>query len=431
MSRADRQTENAVDERKLLEKRTFSLHLVSNVFMGLSFGILMLQDVILKKSLLATDFEVTILIFLTSSAFIFSIYGTEIINRSSDPARTIVVMAWLSRIFLFIIPLFESPAFFVFCIAAMSYLDSLIKPYWNAVFKHNYPESRRSTLYSYASSLYTIIVLVVTTFLGYLLDINYKLYKILFPVAGLFDVLSYMSLAKMVRMGQSLKLYHTGSVRGGLSLRLLKDIAVVPVINMLKIFKSNRPFFRFEGYFFLYGMAFMIASPAVPIYLVEDLGLTYSPISIAKGLVFYTATILFTPVMGRLHGSGNPTRFCGFLFLFLLFYPLSMMGIKYVPGALSFITPDMMLYFTYFMFGMLMSGITMAWNLSSIYYAPHLQEANYQSVHITLTGVRGLFSPFIGYLILRYVSIEATFFVSSAIFLLAGVMMLRESRSKA
>ena len=108
-----------------------------------------------------------------------------------------------------------------------------------------------------------------------------------------------------------------------------------------------------------------------------------------------------------------------------------MMGIKYVPGALSFITPDMMLYFTYFMFGMLMSGITMAWNLSSIYYAPHLQEANYQSVHITLTGVRGLFSPFIGYLILRYVSIEATFFVSSAIFLLAGVMMLRESRSKA
>ncbi|MBK8551944.1 MAG: hypothetical protein IPL53_13100 [Ignavibacteria bacterium] len=59
----------------------------------------MLQDVILKKSLLASDFQVTLLIFLTSSAFLFSIYGTEIINRSNDQSRTIIAMAIFSRIF--------------------------------------------------------------------------------------------------------------------------------------------------------------------------------------------------------------------------------------------------------------------------------------------------------------------------------------------
>jgi hypothetical protein len=412
----------------LLEKRTFSLHMLSNVFMGLSFGILMLQDVILKKSLLASDFQVTILIFLTSSAFLFSIYGTEIIHRSSNPARTIVIMALISRFFLFIIPFFTTPNFFVFCLAAMSYLDSLIKPSWNTVFKHNYSDAKRSSLYSYASSLYTVIVLVVTTLLGYLLDIDYKLYKILFPIAGVFDVLSYISLAKMIKMGQKLELIPKGGIKSSLNFELFKDILVLPVKNMLKIFRDNKPFFRFEILFFLYGMAFMIASPAVPIYLVEVLQLSYSPISIAKGLVFYTATILFTPVMGRLHGTGNPTRFCGYLFLFLLFYPLSMMGVKYLPGVFSFITPEVMLYFTYFLFGILMSGITISWNLSTIYYAPHLQEANYQSVHITLTGLRGLFSPFIGYLILKYISIEATFIVSALIFLLAGILMLRESR---
>ncbi|MBK7158430.1 MAG: hypothetical protein IPH77_07700 [Ignavibacteria bacterium] len=32
-----------------------------------------------------------------------------------------------------IIPLFETPVFLFFCIAAMSYADSLIKPAWNAV----------------------------------------------------------------------------------------------------------------------------------------------------------------------------------------------------------------------------------------------------------------------------------------------------------
>ncbi len=418
------------EEFKLLEKRTFALHMLSNVFMGLSFGILMLQDVILKKSLLATDFQVTILIFLTSSAFLFSIYGTEIISRSSDPARTIVIMALISRFFLFIIPLFSSPNFFVFCIAAMSYIDSLIKPSWNTVFKHNYSDNRRSSLYSYATSLYTVIVLIVTTLLGYLLDINYELYKVLFPIAGVFDVLSYVSLARMIRMSKKMKVYPEGVTGNRIPLKLFRDIMIMPVRNMLRIFRENRPFYRFESYFFLYGMAFMIASPAVPIYLVEDLKLSYSPISIAKGLVFYTATILFTPVMGRLHGTGNPTKFCGYLFLFLLFYPLSMMAVKFLPQHFGFVTPEVMLYFTYFLFGILMSGITLSWNLSTIYYAPHFQEANYQSVHITLTGLRGLFSPFIGYLILRYISVEATFLVSSVIFLIGGILMLRESRRR-
>jgi len=75
-----------------------------------------------------------------------------------------------------------------------------------------------------------------------------------------------------------------------------------------------------------------------------------------------------------------------------------------------------------------MSGITISWNLSSIYYAPSMEVANYQAVHITLTGVRGIFAPFIGYMILKLVSIEATFIVSSLFFLFAGAMMLRESR---
>ena len=82
-----------------LENKTFRLHIISQLFTGIAFGILMLQEVILKKSLNATDFEVTILIFLTSSAFLFSIYGSEIINRSNNQARTIIIMAVITCIF--------------------------------------------------------------------------------------------------------------------------------------------------------------------------------------------------------------------------------------------------------------------------------------------------------------------------------------------
>ena len=412
---------------KNLEKKTFRLHLISQVFYGLSFGILMLQDVILKKSLLASDFQVTMLIFLTSSAFLFSIYGTEIINRSNNQARTIIAMAVFSRFFLLIIPFFETPNFFIFCIAAMSYTDSLIRPSWNTVFKHNYSDEKRSVLYSYASSLYTIVVLIVTTLLGYMLDLSYELYKVFYPLAAIFDIIAYVNLAKMIKMG---KIFDEtkNKFTGIISKKLFKDILILPIRNLFRIFKENRPFFRFEINFFLYGMAFMIASPAVPIFLVETLKLDYAPISVAKGLVFYTATILFTPVMGKLHGTGNPTKFCGYLFLSLILYPMLMLSIKYFGVDNNYLSPDVLLYLTFFFFGVAMSGVTLSWNLSSIYYAPPLQVANYQAVHITLTGVRGLFAPFIGYLILKLVSIEATFLVSALFFLLAGVMMLRESK---
>ncbi len=394
----------------------------------MAFGILMLQDVILKKSLLASDFQVTLLIFLTSSAFLFSIYGPEIINRSNNQSRMIISMAVFSRFFLIIIPLFETPVFFIFCIAAMSYTDSLIKPAWNAVFKHNYTSERRSTLYSYASSLLTITTLLVTTLLGYLLDIDFRLYKILFPVAGLFDIMAYINLAKMISIGKLNEHNSDNKFTGKISFALFKDILILPVRNLLRIFRDNKPFYRFEIYFFLYGMAFMIASPAVPIFMVQTLHLDYSSISVARGLVFYTATILFTPVMGRLHGTGNPTRFCGYLFLALILYPLLMLSIKYLGVDRNIVSPDTLLYITFFFFGVFMSGITISWNLSSIYYAPSMEVANYQAVHITLTGVRGVFAPFIGYMILKLVSIEATFIVSSMFFLFAGVMMLRESR---
>lgn len=394
----------------------------------MAFGILMLQDVILKKSLLASDFQVTLLIFLTSSAFLFSIYGPEIINRSNNQSRMIISMAVFSRFFLIIIPLFETPVFFIFCIAAMSYTDSLIKPAWNAVFKHNYTSERRSTLYSYASSLLTITTLLVTTLLGYLLDIDFRLYKILFPVAGLFDIMAYINLAKMISIGKLNEHNSDNKFTGKISFALFKDILILPVRNLLRIFRDNKPFYRFEIYFFLYGMAFMIASPAVPIFMVQTLHLDYSSISVARGLVFYTATILFTPVMGRLHGTGNPTRFCGYLFLALILYPLLMLSIKYLGVDRNIVSPDTLLYITFFFFGIFMSGITISWNLSSIYYAPSMEVANYQAVHITLTGVRGIFAPFIGYMILKLVSIEATFIVSSLFFLFAGVMMLRESR---
>lgn len=413
-----------------LEKRTFTLHLISQFFHGIAFGTLLLQDIILKKSLFASDFEITLLIFLTSSAFLFSIYGVEMINRSNNPAMTIIIMAAASKVFLLFIPLFEDAGFFIFCIAVMSFIDSMIRPTWNAVYKHNYTEENRSKLYSYASSLFTIVLLVIITLFGQLLDVDYKVYKIFYPLAGITDFISLYILAKLVSKGNGDYLKKVKKFGAGISFKLIEDILILPVRNLMRIFKVNKPFFRFERNFFFYGMALMIASPAIPIYLVQELNFDYSPISIAKGLAFHVAMIIFTPLMGRMHGSGKPAKFCGYVFSSLVLYPVLLIFIKYLDNGFLFISNDMMLFITFFIFGISMSGVILSWNLSSIYYAPAAEVSNYQAVHITLTGIRGIFSPFIGFAIMKLFSISVTFVVSALLFLFAGIMMFLESRRK-
>ncbi len=413
-------------DRKRLEKYTFRLHLISQILNGISFGTFILQDVILKKSLGGSDLQVTVLIFLTSAAFLFSIYGAEIINRAPNRPKMILAMGFASKFFLFILPLFEAPGYFIFCIAMMAIIDSMIKPVWNVIIKHNYTEEKRSSLYSYTSSFYTLSLLVTTTALGFLLDINYEVYKIFFPLAGLADMIAYYNLSRLIKydnepVGEKAKRFVMR-----FSVKLIKDIIILPIRNMLRIFEVNKAFFRFEAYFFLYGMAFMMIAAVLPIFLVEDLALDYTPISLARGFMVHIAIVAFTPLMGKLMGSRNPSKFTGLSFLSLVLFPFLLLAIKYF--HLVQIREDILLYAAFFLFGISMSGVTLSWNLGSIYYAPHAEVSNYQAVHITLTGLRGIFSPFLGYLVLKLVSIEAAFIVAALLFLAGGLLMLGEGK---
>jgi Major Facilitator Superfamily len=413
-----------------IEKRTFLLHIFSQVFSGIALGIGLLQDVILKKSLDGSDSQILLLAFLVSTAFLVSIYGAEIVNRSQNRSAAIIKMGFIGKASLLILPLFDSPVFFIACISISAYFDSMLLSSWNIVYKHNYREEKRSRLFSYASAVQTILILSTSTVFGYFMDKNESLYKICFPAAGILGMLTYYNLAKMISL--SMDDYKSPAEKTGsqYSFKLLKDIISLPMRNIARIFKENKDFMRFEIYFFLYGMAFMVIIPALPIYLVDYIKMDYSQISLARGLIFHSALILFTPFMGRHHGHGNPARFCGIVFLILVLYPLFLILANHT-GVFSLpLGGAVIVYIAAFAFGIGMSGISIAWALSSIYYAPKYRESNYQAVHITLTGIRGFFSPALGYAVMKIFSIEYTFTLSALLFLTGGLLMLREYRIK-
>jgi hypothetical protein len=50
-------------------------------------------------------------------------------------------------------------------------------------------------------------------------------------------------------------------------------------------------------------------------------------------------------------------------------------------------------------FGVSMAGGTLAWNLGQNAFAAREQLARYMGVHVMLTGLRGMFFPFVGTLV--------------------------------
>jgi hypothetical protein len=310
----------------------------------------------------------------------------------------------------------------------MAYLDAMLLSSWNIVYKHNYTEINRSKLFAYVSTIATVMILITSTIYGHFLDVNYSLYKICFPIAGIMGMVTYYNLSKMISLSMDEPRAPEKLSSSTLSWSLLKDIVILPIRDMFRIFERNKNFFRFEVYFFLYGIAFMVILPAVPVYLVDGLALSYTPISIAKGLVFHSALILFTPLMGRMHGSGNPTKFCGYIFFILMLYPLLMIAAKYTYLSTIPLDRTIVVYTAHFIFGVGMSGITIAWSLSTIYFAPVPEVSNYQAAHITLTGIRGIFSPVLGYAVMKIFAIEYTFFLSAVLFLIGGILMLIEHK---
>ncbi|MBK7255787.1 MAG: hypothetical protein IPI04_18190 [Ignavibacteria bacterium] len=100
----------------------------------------------------------------------------------------------------------------------------------------------------------TITTLLGTTLLGYLLDIDCRLYKILSGCRVCLISWHNNELAKMISIGK-LNEHNSDNKFTGKFHSLCSKIFNFTCKKSFKIFGTNKPFSRFEIYFFFYGMA--------------------------------------------------------------------------------------------------------------------------------------------------------------------------------
>lgn len=410
------------------EKKVFSLHLFYSFLEGIILGVLALNEFVLIKGLRGSDFQIGILFQFSVILLLFSVVLNEWIRRSRRKSRMIRQVALITRLPLLLLVFFPrsveqmngQPVYGIafLGIFLMFYLaNPIIYPIINLFLKSSYKHENFGPLYSYATILNKTIMLGATFLFGIWLDADPYVFVYVYPGIGILGILSLLVLARIPYLETAQPEASAGfwlSVKNSLQ-------------NMMNIFRNNKPFRDFETGFALYGFAWMTTIAVITIFFDKNLHLNYSSVAFYKN-AYNLLSILLLPFFGKLIGRIDPRKFGIYTFMSLFFYLLFLVLTDIFPGNSVFfsITIYYMLIPAYLANAVFAATMGLLWYIGSAYFSSKEAVADYQAIHLTMTGVRGLYGPLLGVLFYRLFGVVATLVIAMGA-LLASVYVLQKS----
>jgi predicted MFS family arabinose efflux permease len=376
---------------------------------GVVFSMMQFGEVIARKSLGASTFEVTLLTMVMPVTLLTSIWwGRLLIGRDQR------AVLWLSAVLgtaALASGLWLESVKHLFLIFIVLFLTLALQgTARNRVFQQYIASNETGGFFGVAQGLRMAFAAILAAAGGWWMDRVTEGWKPLFLLVALVGFISVAAMAS-IRTGQ-------GSTD---SIQECENWLTGPWRNVIRLLKRRPDFLRFEAAFMVYGIAFMMTLPVVPIFLVDDLELSYATIGLAKGAIFSLVMIITVPLFGRLFDRSTPHRLAVAMFALLSLYPATLLLAKYSAHTLRMV----MLYLAFAIFGVAMSGVMLIWNLASMRFSGQQEDAGlYQSVHLAATGVRGLFAPLIGYLVMQSLGMSTALLATSGLWLVAAAAMI-------
>ncbi|MFO7660618.1 MAG: MFS transporter [Candidatus Cloacimonadaceae bacterium] len=399
-----------------LERQTARLLLWSALFNGLVMSLNQTQDIIARKALAATAVQLTIMAMVWPVSNFMSIWWGRLFERSSHKSRYFIFVGIFGRLSLIYGLWLSGMNEFMLLLALMFSFNALLIPAQNSIYQRNIDPKRRSKVYGYTISLGMLVAVSFTFLAGRWLDLNENAFRWILAITAVagFTASVLLSLIKIREPEKS----------GIIQPLYWKDVVRDPVRRSLSLLKENKPFASFERSFSIYGMGFIMIQPVLPIFLVDMLKLSYTGNFVAKGIISQIPLLLLSPVLGKWHDKLHPFRFIGVFFGVLALFPLMI-----ILSALTLkwhLLSVILVYLAYVIFGLAMVGVNIAWNMSSIFFAGSEDASMYQSVHVTLTGIRGVIAPLLGLLLLKTTGLISVFAVSSLFLMTASYLSWRD-----
>ncbi|MBN1198743.1 MAG: MFS transporter [Bacteroidales bacterium] len=407
------------------EKRAFRLHMVYSGIEGIILGVLALNEYVFIHSLRGSNYQLAFLFQFSTVVFLFLVVFNQFRKRIRNKKLMLRLTGLSTRLpllLLCIIPRNETALagqsgwHYLFLFVFLVYYSGniIIYPAINVLLKTNYRHDFFGKLYSYATSLNKIIILAATFAYGLLLDHDNYAFTWVFPFIGILGVVSLFVLSNIDYSG----------VTQYPKAQKFFDSVRQSFFTMVNIMRTNKPYLHFEIGFMLYGFSFMVTVTIINIFFQDALHLNYSSVAFYKNGYNILAIVLL-PFFGRLLSKLDPRRFAAFTFAALFMYILFLLLTEYFPGYTEVLGIKIyyMLLVSFAFYGVFAATMALVWYIGSAYFCKPEEADDYQSVHLSLTGVRSLFAPLFGVYFYELIGFSGTFILALVVLFAAMALM--------
>jgi hypothetical protein len=401
------------------KKRTRSAYVATRVLDTPFWAIYNMLPVILYKDLHATPFQIATVITLKPLVSLLSMYWSAAVNKRRD--RLVPNILWaraLGYLPFFFFPFIDNCWFFIFALGLYMLLAVGIVPAWMEVLKLNIPDKSREKVFSYSQAFAYAGGSLLPFCLGFLLDGYFQAWRWMFPIAACLALFASFFQRRILIPQENTPLIKTEAPKPhGSSLRehLLK-----PWTNAWDLIKSKPEFRKFQLGSMILGSGLMIITPALPVFLVDTLKLSYTEIAIAlavcKGLGFAAAS----PMWSKWIHLVDIYKLTACVAIMGCIFPLCL---KVADVHLSLV------YVGYIFYGFMQSGNELIWNMSGPFFAKKEDSSTYTSVNILAIGLRGCFIPAFGSFILASYGASYVMMLSCFFYLTAFMLLMSYSRN--
>jgi len=336
---------------------------------------------IIYKDLHATPLQITLVVTLKPLVSLLSIYWGATVDKRPDRLVSNVVWARiLCLIPFFFFPLVDNIWFFIASFGFYMMLARGTVPAWMEILNLNIPRDSHAKLFATGAFISHCGNCLFPFAIGWLLDSYFQSWRWLFPLTAL---VSLCSILLQLRISIALK----KSVPPVESETPFFQPLIAPWSRAWQLIRQRPDFAKFQWGFMLGGAGMMIAHPALPLFFVDILQLSYTEMSLAlqtcKGIGF----IVTTPLWGRLFNKTNIFHFSSLPILWTCIFSVCILMAQF---------HIVWLFIAYFCYGITQSGSELSWNLSGAIFASNEGSAAFSNVNVLTVGIRGCVIPPLG-----------------------------------
>jgi MFS family permease len=350
----------------MYERYTAFFHLRAVAGQGALAGVLLLNEYVARKQLDASRWHILALLLIPPTAQLVAVAWNPATSPGPVARRPFRVLG-IGMHALLLLPLLTGGGWtawqFVALIATVCAAQMLLVPVQNAIIARNYGDLGRGRRFGSAVAVQSLGIVAVSVPAGLWMDHDPTAWVWVYALAAIAGMLAYRNWGR---------------------LRRRREVAPPRTLALHRsawaAIRRDRTFLAFEGCFMVYGLGFLALQPILPLFLVDEIGVSYADVGLARGAVFWIVMVLAGPLVGRLGDRLGILRLGAAGFLALALFPLTLWLMPHRVG----------LFLGFGVFGLAMAAVNVAWNLGPITMARGRDPVPYLNAHLAAVGLRAL-----------------------------------------